>query len=229
MTELNNDTYILGIDISTKTIGISLFKDLGNRGELMSLQHVSPNVKPNPKTEIERLILKADIFENQYLNKLALEYKGKITRVIIEEPLTRSNNVNTVITLVRYNMLVCDSIYNLFGIVPELISSYDARAYGFPELMAIRTHNKKGVRYSEKEIQKKIEKNELTLFGAYPWDVDKKEIVYNKVADLEPLIQWKYNKKKMLAKENFDMTDSYVCVRGFMNKIGLWPIEPQND
>lgn len=224
MTELNNDTYVLGIDISTKTLGISLFKNLGDRGELQHLQHVSPNVKPKPKSKLEELILKADLFEQQYLNKLAAEYKGKITRVIIEEPLLRSTNVNTVATLLRYNMLVCDSVYNILGLVPELISSYDARAYGFPELMSIRTHNKKGVRYSDKEIQKKIDNNELTLFGSYPWDVDKKEVIYNKVADLEPLIQWKYNKKKMLSKENFDMTDSYVCVRGFMNKIGEWPI-----
>lgn len=224
MIELDNETYVLGIDISTKTLGISLFKNLGNKGELMHLQHVSPNVKPKPKSKLEELILKADIFEQQYLNKLAIEYKGKITRVIIEEPLLRSNNVNTVATLLRYNMLVCDSVYNILGIVPELISSYDARAFGFPELMAVRTHNKKGERYSEKEIQKKIEKNEKVLFGEYSWDVDKKEVVYNKVADLEPLIQWKYTKKKILSKENYDMTDSYVCVRGHMNKIGEWPI-----
>lgn len=225
MTELNDDNYVLGIDVSTKTLGISLFKDLGDKGELISLQHVSPNVKPKPTSKLLELILKADIFEQQYLNKLAAEYKGKIKRVIIEEPLLRSNNVNTVSTLLRYNMLVCDSVYNLLGVVPELISSYDARAFGFPELMAIRTHNKKGERYSDKDIQKKVDKDERTLFGAYAWDVDKKEVVYNKVADLEPLIQWKYNKKKMLSKENYDMTDSYVCVRGYMNKIGAWPIE----
>lgn len=224
MTEDNNDTYVLGLDVSTKTLGISLFKDLGDKGELMYLQHVSPNVKPKPKNKLEELFLKAEIFENQYLNKIASEYKGKITRVIVEEPLLRSNNIYTVETLLRYNTLVCLSVYKLLGVVPELISSYDARAFGFPELMAIRTHNKKGERYTDKEIQKKIDKDERVLFGAYAWDVDKKEVVYNKVADLEPLINWKYNKKKALAKENYDMTDSYVCVRGYMNKIGVWPI-----
>ena len=51
--------------------------------------------------------------------------------------------------------MVSRAIYETLNIIPEYISSYDARCYGFPELMAIRTINKKGEAYTEKEIAKK--------------------------------------------------------------------------
>lgn len=217
---VENDSYILGLDVSTKTIGISLFKDLGDKGELVYLQHVSPNIKPKPKNKLEELFHKSAIFEKQYLLTKLANSGLNIKKVIIEEPLLRSNNIYTVETLLRYNTLVCKSVYDILGVVPELISSYDARAFAFPDLLAVRTHNKKGVAYTEKEMKGK----KPTLFGAYPWDVDKKEVIYEKVSDIEPLVDWIYTKKKTLAKENYDMTDSYVCVRGYMNKMGYWPI-----
>ena len=49
-------------------------------------------------------------------------------------------------------------------------------------------------------------------------------VVFEKVCDLEPQITWIYTKNKTLKVENFDMTDSYVCVRGYMNKIGSWVV-----
>lgn len=214
----NKENLILGLDISTKTIGISLFKDLGNKGELMHLQHVSPNIKPKPKSKVEELFLKAELFEKEYLNKLVLDYKGKITRVIIEEPLLRAINVYTVETLIRFNTLVSNSIYKLLGVIPEYISSYDARAFGFPELMQVRKLNKKNEPYSEKEMSKM----KPTLFGNYKWDIDKKEVIYNLVADLEPLINWSYDKNNKLKKETYDQSDAYTVVLGQMKKCGDW-------
>lgn len=213
------DEFILGLDVSTKTIGIALYKNVGNKGELVQLTHVTPKIKPKPETKTQELFEKCNTFEDQFLNK----YRSiGITKVIIEEPLLRSNNVNTVGTLLRFNGMISRSVYQKLGVVPDFISSFDARAYAFPELMDIRTHNKKGERYTEKEIEKKIKLDKKTLFGAYPWKIDKKIVIWEKVNDLYPLITWLYNRNNVLAKENFDMSDGIVCVLGFMNKIEEW-------
>ena len=211
--------FVLGLDISTKTIGIALYKNLGDKGELTLLTHVTPKIKPVPPTKTQELFEKCNIFESEFLNK----YKDlNITKVIIEEPLLRSNNVNTVGTLLRFNGMISRSVYQKLGIVPDFISSFDARAYAFPELMAIRTHNKKGVKYPEKEIKKKINEDQRTLFGAYDWEADKKTIVWEKVADLYPQINGMYARNHSLSKENFDMTDAACAVLGCMNKEDLW-------
>ena len=119
-----NNKLILGLDVSTKTIGIALFEDLGDKGKLKLLHHVSPKIKPTPRDKLQELFEKARVFEEEFLNKYA---DVGISRVIIEEPLLRSNNVNTVATLLRFNGMVSRSVYDTLGIVPEFISSYDSR------------------------------------------------------------------------------------------------------
>lgn len=218
----SDESFILGLDVSTKTIGIALYKNLGDTGELILLTHVTPKIKPAPKTKTQELFEKCNIFESEFLNK----YKDlNITKVIIEEPLLRSNNVNTVGTLLRFNGMISRSVYQKLNVVPDFISSFDARAFAFPELMAIRTHNKKGEKYPEKQIEKKIRDGEKTLFGAYDWEVDKKTIVWEKVSDLYPQINWVYNRNHSLAKENYDMTDAACAVLGCMNKEKVWLAE----
>jgi len=206
---------ILGLDVSTKTIGISLFEDTGDSGKLQMLTHITPKVKPKPKDNIELLIRKAQIFQNEFLEKYS---DIEIDRVIIEEPLVRSNNVNTVATLLRFNGMICRSVYEVLNLVPEFISSYDARKFAFPELMEIRKINKKGEPYTEKEIERK----QPVLFGGHPFDIDKKQIIWEKVNEREPQIVWVYDKHQRLTKENFDMTDAYACVLGQMRKEDKW-------
>lgn len=204
---------VLGLDVSTKTIGISLFD---KNGKLILLTHVTPKVKGIDKlSDIEILIKKAQVFEEEFLEKYADE---DIEKVIIEEPLLGSNNVYTMATLIRFNGMISRSVYETLNVVPEFISSYDSRKYAFPELMEKRSVNKKGIAYSEKEL----EKSKPVLFGAYPFDIDKKMVIWEKVATLEPQIVWFYDKNHKLKKENFDMTDAYACVRGAMRKQGLW-------
>jgi hypothetical protein len=206
---------ILGLDVSTKTIGISLFEDKGDSGKLQMLTHITPKVKPKPKDNIELLIKKAQIFQNEFLEKYS---DIEIDRVIIEEPLVRSNNVNTVATLLRFNGMICRSVYEVLNIIPEFISSYDDRKFAFPELMDIRKINKKGEPYTEKEIERK----QPVLFGGHSFDVDKKQIIWEKVNEREPQIVWVYDKHQRLSKENFDMTDAYACVLGQMRKEDKW-------
>ena len=120
--------------------------------------------------------------------------------------------------LLRFNGMISRSVYEILGVVPEFISSYDARKFGFPDLMEIRKTKRNGQAYTEKEISKK----KPVLFGGYPYDIDKKEVILEKVSDIEPQITWIYDKKKKLAKENFDMADAYVCCVGYMRKEGFW-------
>lgn len=208
--------YILGLDVSTKTLGISLFEDKNGRGELKFLKHVSPVIKPVPESNMEVLFKKANIFKEDFLNKYV---DLNITRVVIEEPLLRSNNINTVATLLRFNGMVARDVYETLGVVPEFISSYDSRKYAFPELMAVRTHKRKD---NTPLTEKEIAKNKPVLFGAYDDKVDKKMVIWEKVSDLEPQIEWFYDKKKKLKSENFDCTDAYTVVLAVMKRDGIW-------
>ena len=189
---------VLGLDVSTKTIGWALF-DIQNQ-QLLELTHISPIPKPKENNKIFELIQKSNIFKT----KLE-QYKNLgITNVIIEEPLLNSNNIYTVQTLLRYNSFITKEIYDTLGIVPEFISTYNSRKFAFPELV------------------KENDKGKFVLFGGLPKDIDKKMIIWEKVAKKEPQITWSYTKNNTLKKENFDMTDAYCCVLGYMKKENIW-------
>lgn len=218
--ENNNDTYprlILGLDVSTACIGVSIVRDDGvNRPEILYLSHKTPTI-PRKIKGIEALFLKKQIFEDEFIKDI--KDKFKITDVVIEEPLLSSNNINTVATLLRFNGMVSESIYRNLEIVPSFISSYDARTYSFPELVAIRKYNKKGEEYSLSHIKKAIKDNKIVLFGSYPFDIDKKTVMMNMVNELysDTKIDWIFDKKGELKKENFDACDSLVCVLAYIN------------
>lgn len=214
---------ILGLDASTATIGCCLMMVENGNKSIIKLTHVTPKISTKIKG-IESLFLKKNIFETEFLN----EYKDYgITDVIIEEPLLGSNNVNTVGILLKFSALISESIYNILGIVPKYISSYDARKYSFPELLAIRNFNKKGERYKTKDIKSAIRNNNLVLFGGYAWDIGKKDVMLGLIADKYPEIEWVYDKKGELKKENFDASDSAICCLGFLNKEEHDMIEPK--
>lgn len=212
---MNNDNPILlSLDISTTTIGICLLEDDGSEyGKILELTHINPKV-PRKTPKGEELFLKKKLFK-EFIQK----YKNiDILKVIVEEPLLRSNNVLTVSTLLRFNGMVSDCIYEELGVVPEYISSYDARKYAFPELMAIRKYGKDEKQYPYSKILKEIKDCKLVLFGSYPWTIDKKTVLQQKVSEIFPNIEWIYNKKGELKIENFDAVDSYVALLGFLNK-----------
>lgn len=189
---------VLGLDVSTKTIGWALF-DIQTK-ELLELTHVSPVPKPKEENKIKELLLKSSIFKTKLM-----EYKDLgITKVVIEEPLLNSNNVYTISTLMRYNTLITKEIYDVLGIVPDFISTYNSRKFAYPELVV------------------KNDKNKFVLFGGYPKDCDKKHIIWELVAQREPQIQWLYTKNNTLKKENFDQTDAYTCVLGHMKQESIW-------
>ena len=100
LLKFKSSAKILGLDISTKTVGFALF-DLNN-SKLLELTHFSPKIKPQPEDKIEELLLKAEAFKKH----LEAYRNMGITRVVIEEPLLQSNNIYTVGTLLRYNTLI---------------------------------------------------------------------------------------------------------------------------
>lgn len=197
---IKNSPKILGLDISTRTIGWALF-DI-QKEELLELTHISPRPKmdKNDEDKLKELILKSEIMGEklkQYVNL-------GIVRVVIEEPLLNSNNVYTIQTLLRFNTLICKQVYDILGIVPEFISTYNSRKFAFPELV------------------KENDKGKYVLFGGLPKDIDKKMIIWELVAKKEPQIQWLYTKNNTLKKENFDQTDAYTCVLGYMKSKEIW-------
>jgi RNase H-fold protein (predicted Holliday junction resolvase) len=196
--DLKNTPKVLGLDVSTKTIGWSLF-DI-QTGELLELTHVSPRPKLKTENKIEELLAKAEVF------KIKLdEYKNLgITKVVIEEPLLNSNNIYTVGTLLRYNSFITKLIHDVLGIVPEFITTYNSRKSAFPELV------------------KENDKKKFVLFGGLPKDIDKKHIIWELVAKREPQITWQYTKNNTLKKEVYDMSDAYCCVLGYMKQEGVW-------
>ena len=197
---LKNSPKVLGLDISTKTIGWALF-DIKTQ-ELLELTHISPRPKmeKDEDDKLKELLLKSEIFAEKLK-----QYKDLgIVRIIIEEPLLNSNNIYTIQTLLRFNSFVFKEIYNIMGIVPEFISTYNSRKFAFPELV------------------QENDKKKFVLFGGLPKDVDKKMIIWEKVAKTEPQITWHYTKNNTLKKENFDQTDAYTCVLGFMRFKEIW-------
>jgi RNase H-fold protein (predicted Holliday junction resolvase) len=196
---IKNYPKILGLDISTKTIGWALF-DIQTE-QLLELTHVSPRPKLDKEEDkLKELLLKSEIFAEKLK-----EYKNLgIVRVVIEEPLLNSNNVYTIQTLLRFNSFVFKEIYNILDVVPEFISTYNSRKFAFPELI------------------QENDKKKHVLFGGLPKDADKKMIIWDKVAKREPQIKWLYTKNNTLKKENFDQTDAYTCALGFMKSKGIW-------
>lgn len=209
--------YILGLDISTACIGVCIVMDNGGDvPEILYLSHKTPKV-PRKIKGIEALFLRKQIFEDEFIKEIAMKYP--ITDVVIEEPLLSSNNVNTVATLLRFNGMISEAIYRIMGLVPNFISSYDARMYSFPELVSLRKYNKKGAIYPLKHIKKAIKDDAIVLFGSYPFDIDKKTVMMNMVNDLYPenSLNWVYNDKGELKKENYDACDSLVCALAYIN------------
>ncbi len=193
--ELKNKPKILGLDISTKTIGWAIF-DMST-STLLEASHFSPKIKPQPEDKIEELLKKADAFKKH----LELYKDYGIVKIIIEEPLLNSNNIYTVGTLIRYNSMILKECYDIFGVVPSFISTYNARKYAFPDLVQA---NEKGRR---------------VLFGGLPKDIDKKKVIWEHVNSVCPEINWLYDKNNQLKKENFDISDGVTCVIGYINML----------
>ena len=154
---------IMSLDIGVNYIGITiLYNDNSQYGQILELTHVAPRI-PNKVKGIEALFMKKQIFKDEFLQK----WKNKgITRVVIEAPMITLHNQELCTTLLQYTGMISDCIYNVLKIVPEYISSYDARKYSFPEFMSIRKFGKDGKSYEKNKIINSIKNKQFVLFGS---------------------------------------------------------------
>lgn len=214
MTE-NGHEICLGLDVSTSCVGVCLYEDTGEEyGKILDLTHVK--LKNDKRIKgLEELFVKGKSFERFIKGK----YEGiTIDRIVIEEPLLTSNNAYTVETLIRFNTIVANSMYSMFGVVPELISSYEARLFSFPELVSVRKINKQDKVYDRNTILKALKKSHVCLFGDFKFDIDKKTVMMecvNKVYDID----WSVNRNDNIRKENYDSCDALVCILGYYRRL----------
>ena len=226
MIDINTNT-ILALDISTTCIGVSIVYDDGlTKPNILEITHVSPKISKNA-TGIEALILRKNIFENDFLPRLK---DFNITECVIEAPImyAQSNsNYLTISELLQFNGLLSESIYRVLGIFPKYITTYQARMYSYPELMSLRKFKRNGDINDIKSIKKQIKDNHLTLFGGFPFDCDKKSIMMGCVDDNYPEICWSKTKSGELKKQNYDACDSLVCAIAYINQKRYGDMEPK--
>lgn len=97
--------------------------------------------------------------------------------------------------------MILKMCYDIFGVVPSFISTYNARKFAFPDLFQPN------------------DKGRHVLFGGLPKDIDKKQVIWDHVNVVCPEVNWIYDKNGKLKKENFDISDSITCVIGYVNMI----------
>jgi len=115
----------------------------------------------------------------------AISHLEGVEHIAIEEPLQkfegRKSNPQTIAKLNFFNGMISSAVYSKFRIEPVHLNVLTIRATAFPGLIK-RGQDKSG-----------------------------KMLVWERVSQLEPHINWKYGpRSRKLVDENFDMADSYA-------------------
>lgn len=213
---------IVGLDISTTCVGYTV-ADVLSDGRIQPIVVNSLRLKAK-KTKDESEDYPTHLFARAEEFRLLMEALSKdyspFDMAVIEEPLSNSPvNINTTSMLLRFNGMCSEIVKETTGIVPHYISSYNARKYALPQLMAVRRFDKKGNPYTAKKVAKDDRNCRKVLFGDYPWDVDKKAVVWSELSKMFPTIQWKKNRQGNFDKTNFDASDSLALVVGIVKKV----------
>jgi RNase H-fold protein (predicted Holliday junction resolvase) len=199
---MEDKKYILAFDVSTSSIGICLFEDLGTYGKLLLLTHFEPKVKEN--TQIERLKAKADLCVDKMVEDFS---KYNIERIVVEKPLLNSNNQKTAQILAMFNEYLTTKISEAFDVPIDFITVHDARKYALPELLG---ENGKMMSDFPKTVAG-LKKNNWSKF-----------LIMYLISQRYPNIQWLLNNNLKINKKNFDRADSIVAILGFMIKEKHW-------
>jgi hypothetical protein len=188
---------LIGFDISTTCIGISVFNS--STGDFIELNHIKLDVDKKISNE-NRYLYKANLFK-EYINKYKIY---NITHIIVEDPLQGSNNIMTVNQLLRFNGICCYILYQELNIEPTFITIHNIRKTVCPEMVE---YDKKG--------------NGTLKFKSR--GVDPKEYIFEKINKYFPdlKINWLYNRNNKLKSENYDMSDSMAVSLAYLveNKI----------
>lgn len=198
----NQKKFILSLDVSTSTVGCTLFLDEGDKGVLAELTHFE--LKSKVETRLEKYIAKADYAVLALHDKFS-EYN--IHKIIVEEPLLNSMNQKTANTLDLFNEYFCNKLEKEFNIPVEFISVNDSRKYALPELIG-----KNGRMYSD--LPKLICNQKKSAWS--------KLLIMYLVSQRYKNIKWLLNNALKIDKNNFDRADSVVVGIGYMVKHGYW-------
>ena len=199
------EKYIWSLDISTTNIGCALWN---SKGKLIELKHLELKLGKDIPVE-DRDMHKAEIFKEyvvEYKKRILNELNGEIVNIIVEEPLGGSNNANTVSLLFGFNGICRYILFKVFDVYPKKISVYESRKLFCSEL--VKTSYKKG---------EKVE----TLSFPKEYIKEKKLYIWEKVAKLEPQIEWFYTKNNTLKDMCFDMSDSYCVGYAGLKVLGI--------
>ena len=189
---------VLGLDISTSTIGVTLMYDDGTLEDMWYIKPPKTNKKNGEVDMYDKIDYVGEVFNNLKTMGYVFKY------VFIEEPLKNGPNINTTILLATFNGMLSQKIKEIFNTKPIHISVHEARLLFFPEY--IKTNIVKGV---------------LKETLSFPQGLDKKKVVFDKVTYFEPYFEWVRRKDLSLKTENYDMADSYVVAKSGLMKLGL--------
>jgi hypothetical protein len=199
--------YYWSLDASTSTIGWTLWDSNGKMVEINYLE-LDRNKEIPPE---DRDVYKADIFNEYTLlfkERVEKQYDCYIKNVFIEEPLSSTPvNINTTSLLLSFNGMCRYLLYKIFDNPPIKISVHDSRKLFLPEFVRL---------VKEKGVMKQV------LSFPKGWkSPEKKQYIQKRVVELEPQIEWKYNRNNKLSDVNFDMSDSYVVGFSSLKILGV--------
>lgn len=187
--------YSWSLDISTTNVGMALWYE---SGDLVELKHLELKVDRSIPEE-ERYLHKAKKFKeyvSSYKKRVKEMYGAEIENIFVEAPLSNTPvNINTTAKLLSFNGIACYILDEIFDKPPFLITVHQSRKLFCPELVKI--------------AKKRNGQIKETL--SFPKGVDKKEYIWNKVAELEPKVEWFYTRTGNLKSQSYDMSDAY-CV-----------------
>lgn len=153
-----------------------------SKNKLCNLEYI----KFKPKTNLfQRLDDFVEHFEKLSSAINLEEGENKLNHISIEEPLKafkgKFSNAETIQKLTTMNAFISIYLYRKFKIEPRYYNVQTARKTAFPSLVLPKS------------------------------SPNKKYLIWEKVVEKEPQINWTYSKKThKLKDENFDMSDAYV-------------------
>lgn len=205
---MENEKFILGLDVSTSTVGICLFR---TDGKLMELNHVSPIVKDENITKQDLLLYKCNLVVNFLVENYPPE---NIVEIILETPLISSQQTDTAAMLNYFGGIVYATLRQFYKEKITYITVDEARRFGLPELVGGKSKSLFGV------FNGRLERKTISDY--------KKMIVLSLVAQRYPAIVWLLNNNMAVDKKNFDRADSIVVVLGEKQRNSLWPSNPKD-
>lgn len=193
---------ILGLDISTSCIGISLFSEEGKLVTLSCVKFNSDLTKFEKLAEFKRA--------TAYLKQFPIKF------IAIEEPLKKFmgkfSSAETLALLNFFNGMISAHMFETFNIEPMYFNVNTARKLAFPPV------EKDKSKPSVKSIDDSLDEEGSKKSKVKDDKVSIKHIIWTKVMEMEPLLNWRYGpRSRKLLDENFDMADAYViCLAMFI-------------